>query len=817
MKKYGYFDDLRKEYIITHPDTPLPWINYLGTDSYFSLISNTGGGYSFYKDARYRRLTRYRYNNTPFDSNGKYIYIRENKTGKFWSTTWQPTRHTMEMYQCQHGLGYTTIQSQAEKIHSNVTYFVPLNENLEIWKIKITNHHTHTVDLSLFSFVEFCLWDAQGDATNFQRNFNIGEVEIDSATSTIYHKTEYRERRNHFAFFSCSEPLKGYDTQREKFIGSYHSMESPVVVENGNSLKSHAHGWAPIGSHHIEVTLEPEQTKEIIFILGYSENKKSEKFSPPDSQILNKEKVNQKITYYKDPKNVEDAFIALKRYWDQLLSKFTIDTPDVHTNRMVNIWNQYQCMVTFNLSRSASFFESGIGRGMGFRDSNQDILGFVHLIPEKARQRILDLASTQMPSGGAYHQYQPLTKRGNHELGSNFNDDPLWLILSTVAYLKETGDFDILKEDIPFENQKNSEKSLLTHLELSLKYTLDRLGPHGLPLIGRADWNDCLNLNCFSEEPNQSFQTTANKEGKIAESLFIAGQFVYAAKQMNELFIYLKMVDKANHYSGAIQKMEEAIVQHGWDGEWFLRAYDDRGHKVGSHENNEGQIYIESQGMCLMAEVGKKMKLATKTLASVHRHLATPHGIMLHHPPYTRYHLELGEISSYPPGYKENGSIFCHTNPWIMIAEAMNGNPEQAYNYYLRINPSAREHLSDLHRCEPYIYAQTIAGYDAPTFGEAKNSWLTGTAAWNFVAISQYILGIHPTFNGLTIEPKVPQTWLEYKVSRLFRGVIYSIEVKRVEEGENPSCEVDGIQVNSSTIPLPDVSKKEVKVLIKIP
>jgi cellobiose phosphorylase len=745
--KFGYFDDEQREYVITRPDTPLPWINYLGCEDYFGLISNTAGGYSFYKDARLRRLTRYRYNNAPLDSSGRYIYLRvddpKSDSPLFWSPTWQPTRISLDEYECRHGLGYTKIRSKLAGIESETRYFVPLGENLEIWDLTITNHRQEGVKLSVFSAVEFCLWDALDDATNFQRNLNIGEVEV--VDEVIYHKSEYRERRNHFAYLACSEPLVGFETQRDAFLGPYRGWDAPQGVENGSLSGSIANGWQPVGAQHMEVDLDPGEQKSIIFILGYHENLLDEKFDPPGSQIINKRSLFPIISRFKQKDEVERAFQSLREYWDGMLDRFQVLTPDVHTNRMVNIWNIYQIMATFNLSRSASYFESGIGRGMGFRDSNQDLLGFMQLDPDRARQRILDLAATQLPDGGAYHQYQPLTKRGNHDLGTNFNDDPLWLVLSAAAYLKETGDWDILDESIPFDNTPGSEEPLFYHLQRAIQYTLDRKGPHGLPLIGRADWNDCLNLNCFSNTPGESFQTTDNKDGKVAESLFIAGLFIMAANEMTEISKHYKSGKELDLYAAEAGEMEKAIWESGWDGEWFLRAYDDFGNPLGAKVCEEGQIFIEPQGICIMAGLGIEDGRAAQALHSVAEHLATPHGIVLHQPAFSHYYLHLGEISTYPPGYKENAGIFCHNNPWIMIAEAMIGRGDIAHDYYLRINPSAREEIGDVHRCEPYVYAQMIAGRDAPTFGEAKNSWLTGTAAWNYVAITQWILGVRPT------------------------------------------------------------------------
>lgn len=819
---YGYFNDTQREYVITQPDTPLPWINYLGPEGYFGLISNTAGGYSFYQDARLRRLTRYRYNNAPLDSGGRYIYLRDEDpllSGPvYWSPTWQPTRTPLDSYECRHGMGYTVITSKKNGIEASTRYFVPLGETLEIWELTLTNHRDKPAELSVFSAIEFNLWDAMDDATNFQRNYSIGQVEI--ADDVIYHKTEYRERRNHFAYFACSEPLTGFDTQREAFLGPYRGWDSPRAVETGQMSGSEAHGWQPIGAQHVKVQLEAGEQKKIIFILGYHENPVEEKFDPPNSQTINKRTVLPVIRKCLQPAVVDDAYQELKQYWDELLGKFEVATPDEHTNRMVNIWNAYQVMITFNMSRSASYFESGIGRGMGFRDSNQDLLGFTHMMPQRARQRILDLAATQLPNGGAYHQYQPLTKRGNNDVGSNFNDDPLWLVLAVTAYLKETGDWSILDEVVPYDNQPGSEEPLHGHLQHSIQYTLDRLGPHGLPLIGRADWNDCLNLNCFSDTPGQSFQTTTNKEGKVAESVFIAGLFVLAAKEMAKLVKRYKLqvkgstlnIHPSTFYTEAAETMECAIWNHGWDGDWFRRAYDDFGDVLGSKENEEGRIFIEPQGMCVMAGLGVEDGRAVQALDSVDKHLATPHGIILQQPAFSKYQLHLGEISSYPPGYKENAGIFCHTNPWVMIAEAMIGRGDRAYEHYMRINPSKREEISELHKCEPYVYAQMIAGRDAPTHGEAKNSWLTGTAAWNYVAITQWILGIRPTYEGLQVAPVIPSTWGGFSAARSFRGVRYEIQVKRKGAGNDIQLEVDGKPITGSIIPFPAEKIQTVQV-----
>lgn len=805
--KYGFFDDTNREYVITEPSTPYPWINYLGTGAFFSILSNTGGGYSFYKDARLRRITRYRYNNVPADNGGKYFYI--NDGGTVWSPGWKPVKTKLDRYQCRHGLGYSTITGEKDDLIAEVLYFVPLGFDGEVQKVKLTNQSDKIKKIKLHSFVEWAFWNALDDMTNFQRNFSTGEVEVESGT--IYHKTEYRERRNHFAFYSTNFPIKGFDTDRETFFGRDNGFNEPEKVMTGTSGNSIAHGWSPIASHFIEVELKPGEEKEIVFVLGYVENDKENKFIAPN--IINKENAKKMISQFNTVEKVTAALGELKTYWTDLLSKLSIQTNDEKLDRMVNVWNQYQCMVTYFFSRSASYFESGIGRGMGFRDSNQDIIGMVHLVPELARQRIIDLASTQLEDGSAFHQYQPLTKKGNHEVGGNFNDDPLWLILAVSAYLKETGDWSLLDVKAPFDNNGH-DASIFEHIKRSFYHVVNNSGPHGLPLIGRADWNDCLNLNCFSEEPGESFQTTENKKGKIAESVMIAGMFVIYGEEFAEICKLLNKTDEVEKARHQIGNMKAAIDKHGWDGEWFLRAYDFYGNKVGSKENEEGQIFIESQGFCVMAGIGHNDGRAQKTMDSVEQRLATPYGIVLLNPPFTKYQLHLGEITSYPPGYKENAGIFCHNNPWIIISEAMLGNNEKAFDYYKRIAPGYLDGIDELHKTEPYVYAQMIAGKDSAKPGEAKNSWLTGTAAWNFYAITQYILGIRPEYDGLRIDPKIPKELTTVKAVRKFRGAIYNISIEN-KGGKKMTCYFDGKETGTLMPFVESGNVHEVKIIFE--
>ena len=810
--QYGFFDDARREYVITNPRTPWPWINYLGNDDFFSLISNTAGGYSFYKDAKFRRLTRYRYNNVPMDSGGRYFYIREGET--IWNPGWQPCKTELEYYECRHGMGYTRITGVKNDLEAELLFFVPLQTRAEVQKVTLRNKSNETKKLQLFSFAEWCLWNAATDMENFQRNFSTGEVEVEG--SVIYHKTEYRERRNHYAFYSVNQPIDGFDTDRESFFGLYNGFDEPQAVMEGKPRNSVAHGWSPVASHCLEIELEPGESRELIFLLGYAENDPQDKWD--NGSALNKRKAKEMIARFNSVEKVDSAFAALRTYWDQLLGNFRVKTGEEKLDRMVNIWNQYQCMITFCFSRSASYFESGIGRGMGFRDSNQDLLGFVHQIPERARERIIDIASTQFHDGSCYHQYQPLTKKGNNEIGGGFNDDPLWLILGTTAYVKETGDFAILDQSVPFDNEPGTEVPLFDHLTVSFDHVINHLGPHGLPLIGRADWNDCLNLNCFSDDPNESFQTTENRsEGSQAESLMIAGLFVVSGRDYVELCTRVGKNEEAARALQHVNRMVETVKQHGWDGEWFLRAYDYNGHKIGSKENIEGQIFIESNGWCSMAGIGLEEGMTEKALDAVKERLDCEHGIVLNNPPYTRYYIEYGEISSYPPGYKENAGIFCHNNPWVIIGETVLGRGDRAWEYFRKICPSYSEAISDLHKVEPYVYAQMIAGKDAFRPGEAKNSWLTGTAAWNFYTISQYILGIRTAYDGLIIDPCIPPEWEQYHVTRRYRGVTYQITVNNPEKRMKgvKAITLNGEQVKGNLIPLlPAGSVGEVEVIL---
>ena len=775
--RYGHFDDKAREYVITTPATPLPWINYLGSEEFFGMVSNTGGGYCFYRDAKLQRLLRYRYNGVPGDVGGRFYYVKE-KGKPAWNPSYLPTKTALDSYACRHGMGYSVLEASKDELRASVTLFVPLGENCEIHDVVLTNEGSEPKDVQLYGCVEFCLWNAVDDAQNYQRNLNTGELEVEDGV--IYHKTEYRERRDHYAFFGTSAHTDGWDTQRNDFLGPMGDWSDPQAVREETSYQSQVTGWYPIGCHRVHMELAPGESRRVSFVLGYGKNPRDRKFVSPG--VIRKDTAHRVMAKFADPAAIDAALVDLRRYWDGLLGSYQLESGDEKLDRMVNIWHQYQCMVTFNMSRSASYYETGTGRGMGFRDSCQDIFGFVHIVPERARERLIDLASIQFEDGSTYHQYQPLTKRGNNDIGGGFSDDPLWLVGAVCAYVRETGDFSILDHPTPFDNQEGTEVPLLEHLRRSVREVLDNRGPHGLPLIGRADWNDCLNLNCFSEEPGESFQLFGPSHGPVAESVLVAAMFVKYGREFSRLLDRIGLGDEASGVREEVAAMEKATLESAWDGRWFLRAYDANGDKVGGHECEEGKIYIESQGFCAIAGIGRETGEMRTSLDSVRQLLLGEYGVDLLWPCYTKYHVELGEISSYPPGFKENGAVFCHNNPWVICGESVLGRGNEAWDVYRRICPAYLEDKSEVHETEPYVYSQMVTGRASGRPGHAKNSWLTGTASWTFLSVSQYILGIYPDYDGLLVKPCIPDELSEYTVTRKFRGATYHVHVTQTGE-----------------------------------
>jgi len=769
--EYGYFSKDDKEYVIVKPSTPTPWINYLSNNEYCAIISNTAGGYSFHVDPKDRRILRYRYNNVPADRPGRYLYIRDNKTGKYWSPTWQPVLEKLSTYECRHGLGYTKISSSYSDIESEATYFVPVDENLEIWMLTLKNASSEKKELSVFSYAEFCLWQADHDQTDLQSiQFRaVAKYEDDA----IYHS--FFDVSTGYAFFASSGAVTGYDCNREKFIGPYRGESNPLAVEKGQCFNSEARGGNPIAATSNSVKLSPGETHTIIFVLGVV-NKKSD--------------AKKYIQKYKKKSNVDTELQKLKEYWDTYLSNLSVDTPDKEFNTMINVWNQYQSKTTFDWSRYVSFYETGIGRGMGFRDSNQDTLGVAHALQKRVRQRILDLAKNQFESGRVYHLYFPLTGEGGFpyytkEKMQFFSDDHLWLILSVCEYIKETGDISFLDEKVKFV--EGSSASLCDHLKKSIAFTLSNIGKHNLPLLGTADWNDPQSL----PGPNNA-----------AESVWTAMLFHKVLLELVDLCKECKREKEGKEFADLAEKTKAHVNKTAWDGEWYIRAYDDSGNLVGSSKRNEGKIYVNTQSWAIISQIAPKDR-AIQCMDAVKKHLDTKYGIMLLAPAYSRYYPEIGALTNYVPGLKENGSVWSHVNAWAILAECMLGRGDQAYEYYKKIAPTTKNKIADIHQTEPYVYAQTIAGKDHPEFGAARNSWLTGTASWMMKVATNWILGVRPQYNGLLVDPCIPKDWAKFTVTRRFRNATYEIQVENpnhVSKGVK-DVTVDGKKLNGNLLP----------------
>ena len=769
--EYGHFSPDDKEYVIIRPDTPTPWINYLSNSEYCAIISNTAGGYSFHIDPRDRRILRYRYNNLPVDRPGRYLYIRDNKTKNYWSPTWQPTLTDLSKYECRHGLGYTKISTSYSGINAEVTYFVPLDENLEIWMLTLKNTSSEEKVLTVFSYAEFCLWHAVRDQNDLQSIQFVG-IARNEEDVIFYH---FFDISTGFAFFASSGEITGYDCNREKFIGLYRGESNPIAVERGECFNSETQGGNPIAATSNFVKLGSGEAKTIIFLLGVSREKSE---------------VRKYIQKFMKKANVDAEFQRLRKFWATYLSTFAVDVPDKDFNTMINVWNQYQCRTTFDWSRYVSFYETGIGRGMGFRDSNQDILGVVHAYPKKVRQRILDLAKNQFENGRVYHIFFPLTGEGGFpyyvkEYMKFFSDDHLWIILSVCAYIKETGDMTILNENVNFV--EGSSASLYEHLKRSIGFTLNNMGNHDFPLLGTADWNDPLSI----PGPNNA-----------AESVWTSMLLHKALLELIELCNEHNRDKDAQKYAAIADKTKTHLNEVAWDGDWYLRAYTDSGDLVGSSKCEEGKMYLNTQSWAVFSQIAPQER-GFQSMNSVKKHLDTKYGIVLLAPAYSRYYPEIGALTSYTPGLKENASIWSHANAWAIIAECMLGRGDHAYEYYKKLAFQTKNRMVEIHGAEPYVFPQTIAGRDHPDFGAARQSWLTGTASWMMIAATNWILGIKPQYHGLLVDPCIPKDWTKFTVIRHFRNAIYDITVQNPDHVSKgiKNVTVDGKVLKTSLLP----------------
>ncbi|MFH0940006.1 MAG: glycosyl transferase [Planctomycetota bacterium] len=753
VKRYGHFDVANREYVITRPDTPSPWHNYLTNGHFTSYVSNTGGGLCFCDDAQHRRILRTLLHSRPVDQPGRYLYLRDAVTKEIWSATWAPVYTDLKkfQYECRVGAGYNRIRSECHGIETIVTYFVAPDVNAEIWRVSVRNLTSRPRVIDLFSYAEFLLWsqprdedlDAAYKCTNVVKEGNciIHQSLYDFTGDCYGWKPQY-------AYFSSSAAPKTFDVLMDSFIGVYRGYDRPLAVERGRCANWLNRGGHPCAAMHFPLRLKPEQTQNFAFSVGY---------------VYNRKELHPQAQRSANVKFVDAQFKKLKTHWKTYLDQFTAHTGDEMLDTPFNTFAMVQSRTTFLLSRSISPYQLMGSRGLGFRDSNQDILGAIsHAPPQESREMLASLLSVIYESGEACHTFFPAKKEGS---GWHCFDDHLWPALTVNSYVKETGDLAFLKRVIPYWKSKR-EGTVLERLERTLQFTDRHLGKHGLPLLGFADWNDCLNA----------------ADG--CESVFTASLYCAAAKAVAELYRADGDERNAQRCFKRAQTMADRINKFCWDGQWYSRLILNDGRRVGAKNSPYGKIYIESNVWAALSDAAPEQR-ARQALDSVRKHLGTPFGFRLLTPPFMKYAPEIGSIGVFAPGLKENGSIFCHTNPWLIAAECELGRGDKAFDALSRISPAAKDKIQWIHGSEPYVISQMIALPPNREVGRARNPWLTGGAAWFYLAMSQYILGIKPDFDGLRIDPCVPG-WKQFKVSRVFRGTRYNITVhnpKRVFKG----------------------------------
>lgn len=767
-KQWGHFDPEAREYVITDPRTPTPWMNYLFNEDYYSLISNTGGGYSFYKSARDYRLLRMRLNSVPHDRPGRYIYVRDRDSGTYWSTGWAPVMPALETYRyrCRHGFGYTIIEGATQNISTEVTYTVAREAPLEVWACRIHNTGRTARRLTLFSYAEFCLFQAWHDMQNFQYTHNVARCEVEP--QIIHHVTAAYDRP-WYAFAGVSEPATGFDTDREVFLGDgYHTEANPHVVQTGQSTGSRINGGNPIASFAYDLELAPDEAREWVVVLGVDPEGASG--------------ARQAVKKYARPGIGTELVDAWRTHWSDCLAANQIETPDTDFNLVVNQWLAYQSQVTFRVSRGPSIYEGGIGRGMGTRDSSQDILGALCLTPHAPRTLLLELAGIQFREGSMYHQFFPLSAEGDG--GNSFSDDALWFVMAVTEYLKASGDMALLAEPVRWADDPEP-APLLDHLKAAVDYTDRMRGPHGLPLILLADWNDMLQISGMTWGDDHH-----GRDNLRAESVMVAFLYRYALTALEELLLHIDQADQAAAYRSRITELQGAIDAHAWDGKWYRRAFDNDGRVVGGQGDSFAEVWLNAQTWAVLSGSARGDR-AKKAMQVVTERLETPYGLILLDPPYTTWQAQSPSITTYPPGLKENGGIFCHTNPWAVIAHCLLGNGDQAMDYFRRIMPTTHQAMQATYQAEPYVYAQMIAGRHHPQFGRARNSWLTGAVAWNYVAACNHILGVQPTYTGVRFAPCLPREWPSCRVQRRIRDIDFDIHItQETDQSANPAMPI---------------------------
>jgi N,N'-diacetylchitobiose phosphorylase len=795
--QYGYFDDSQKEYVITRPDTPRSWSNYLGTTEYGAIITNHAGGYSFYKSAAQGKFTRLVFNAVPADQPGRYFYLLDRETGEYWSASWQPVGKDLEQYrsECRHGTAYTVITSAYAGIETEATYFVPLGASYEVWILRVKNASDRRRRLGVFSCVELVSeWHTWHDQFNLQYSQYIVRCEL--VDEMIAHATcpnlpehpdfENRDQSRHTFLALIGAKLAGFDTDREAFLGRYRTYRDPAVVERGRCTGSVAQGDNAVGVFQVELELGPGEEREFAVLLGVGR-----------AQVAGR-KAREEMGSVAQARRALDQ---LKAYWHSRLGALMVKTPDPELDSMLNVWNAYNCLITFAWSRAASLVYAGERDGLGYRDTVQDILGVLPAIPEQARERLELMLAGQVSSGGAL----PVVKQFAHRPGFSLPpsedeyraDDCLWLFNTVPSYVKETGELGFFHLNIPYADQ--GEATVLGHLRRAIEFNLARRGAHGLPCGLAADWNDCLRL------------------GARGESVFVAFQLRYALSTYAEIADLLTLPTEANWARAELADLDRVLESSVWDGQWYIRAFRADGSPIGSHTNSEGSIHLNAQSWAVLSGAATPEQ-AMMAMDAVEKHLATEYGIALCEPPYRNENVSTIRSVLFNPGMKENAGIFCHPQGWAVIAETLLGRGDRAYRYYRAYLPAAYNTRAEVRQIEPYVHCQSTHGKWSRRFGASRLPWLSGTASWAYVAGTQYLLGIRPDWNGLKISPVIPSSWDGFTATRRFRGASYHITVKNpdhVQAGVR-RLTVDGRELNpDSTVPVaPRATTTTVEVIL---
>jgi cellobiose phosphorylase len=786
--RFGYFDDAGREYVIERPDTPRSWANYLGSTEYGAIITNNAGGYSFFLSAAQGRLTRLRFDDVPTDQPGRYIYIRDKQSGDYWSNAWQPVGKPLDKFKttCRHGAAYTIINSQYSNIETETTYFVPLGKYFECWLLKVTNKDAVKRNLSLFTFVEYPnTWHCFNDFLNLQ--YSHGIVKMDFVDGIIDYGSSVlisgQTNRSFLAFLGGE--IVGFDTDRDVFISPYRGYANPMVVEKGKCTGSLAVGDDGCGSIQIDIDLEPGQTKELVVLMGIGK-----------AAVEGKKVVQQ----FGDPAKVKAEFEKVRQYWHNRIAGFTVQTPDAQFNSMMNMWSPFNCLITYAWSRMASLIYSGERDGLGYRDTVQDFVGVMQIIPKEAKQRLELMITGQCSTGGA----MPIVMAFAHKPGKEKppkedeyrSDDCQWLFNAITTYVKETGDIDFYNKVLPYADKGKA--TVLGHLRRAIEFNLKRTGKHGLPSGLLADWNDCLRL------------------GTKGTSVFVALQVRYGLKTYIEICDMFGKTAEIKWAKKQLESLDRKIDKFGWDGKWYMRAYKKSGEKLGSKDNKQGSIYLNTQSWGVLSSHADRQR-AEQIMDQVNKQLATDYGLMLCAPPYEN--IPCAEIRSivFNKGAKENASIFCHTQGWAIMAETMLGRGDRAFKYFRSFMPASFNDKAEIRGIEPYVYSQYTHSRFSPRYGASRVPWLTGAASWAYYAATQYILGIRPDYKGLAIDPCIPASWKEFSVVRRFRNKTLNIKVVNpsgVQKGVKRII-LNGQPIEGNLIPVSKM-KKENEVLVEM-